>query len=339
MSYPVGLCTRAFADPARLHASGSGARPILTHIWYPATPLARPLPVMIGPPETPFFWAGDAAHDAVPAASPPTLPLVVLSHGTGGMALQLGWLATALAAQGSIVACVNHHGNTALEPYTLDGFTRIWDRPQDLRVMLDCLLADPLFGPRIDPGRIGAAGFSLGGYTALALAGGVLDLRELLAAYRRAGRSLETLAPPEFPDAAGLVQALERLSTEDASHRRSYHDRRIGAAFVMAPALGEAFSAQGLAPITVPVKIVAGVADTNTPPARNASWYAQHIPSAELVFVDGQVGHYTFLAECAPAGRDALPMLCIDEPGVDRATVHRQVGEMAQAFFARHLPA
>ena len=42
-------------------------------------------------------------------------------------------------------------------------------------MLIDKLLADPRFGPRIDATRIGAAGFSLGGYTVLALAGARLS--------------------------------------------------------------------------------------------------------------------------------------------------------------------
>ena len=35
----------------------------------------------------------------------------------------------------------------------------------DVSAVLTALLESPSWGPRIDPGRIGAAGFSLGGYT------------------------------------------------------------------------------------------------------------------------------------------------------------------------------
>jgi predicted dienelactone hydrolase len=251
--------------------------------------------------------------------------------------VQLGWLASALAAQGYIVAGVNHHGNTALEPYTPQGFARVWERPQDLTVMLDRLLDDPILGPRIDLGRVGAAGFSIGGYTALALAGGVLDLHALQAAYRDSGRPLVSLVPPEFPDAERLVALLTKLADEDSSHRRSYRDGRVRAAFVIAPAFGEAFTAAGLAPIDIPVKIVVGAADTNTPPSLNAMRYAGMIEQADLVILDGDVGHYTFLAEGTPLGQRLLPEFCVDHPSVDRAAVHRQVSRWAMEFFEQYL--
>ena len=59
----------------------------------------------------------------------------------------------------------------------MQGFTLGWERAVDLSKVLDGMLADPEFGPRIDPHRVGAAGFSYGGYTVLELAGGIGDLR------------------------------------------------------------------------------------------------------------------------------------------------------------------
>jgi predicted dienelactone hydrolase len=57
-----------------------------------------------------------------------------------------------------------------MEPYTVQGFTLWWERAKDLSTVLDDVLADPDFGPHIDRRRIGAAGFSLGGYTVIEFA-------------------------------------------------------------------------------------------------------------------------------------------------------------------------
>jgi predicted dienelactone hydrolase len=335
--YKVGLRTVRYEDATRRNGQGTGPRPLLTDIWYPAAPDASEAPVRIGPPDAALFVAGEAAWDADLLGGSQRFPLIALSHGTGGSALGLGWLASALAAHGCIVAGVNHHGNTALEPYTADGFARVWERPRDITTLFDRLLGDPTFGPRIDPERIGAAGFSLGGYTAIALAGGVLDLPHLLADYDASGRYLAADMPPEFADPRALADRLVQLTREATDHKRSYRDERIRAAFVLAPALGEAFTADGLAPVRVPVQIVVGEADTSAPATSNALWFARHIDSADVVLLEGQVGHYTFLAECTEFGCEALPSLCVDNPGVDRHAVHEQVCDMAARFFAQHL--
>jgi len=96
---------------------------------------------------------------------------VLLSHGTGGSAVQMAWLGMELARHGYIAVAVNHPGNNATEPYTAEGFALWWERATDLSEVLDGMLADATFGARIDARRVGAAGFSMGGYTVLELAG------------------------------------------------------------------------------------------------------------------------------------------------------------------------
>ena len=102
----------------------------------------------------------------------------MISHGTGGGRLTLEWLADILVQNGFMVAAVDHWGNTFDNKIAID-FVTPWERPQDISFVLTALLKDPLFGPEIDQNRIGAAGFSIGGYTVLALAGGRLDFEAL----------------------------------------------------------------------------------------------------------------------------------------------------------------
>jgi hypothetical protein len=60
---------------------------------------------------------------------------------------------------------------------------------------------------------------------------------------------------------------------------------------------------------------------------------ARHIPGAKLVIIPGLLDHEIFVNECNQEGRDEFPEACIDAPGVDRAAIHRSVGEAAQNFF------
>jgi hypothetical protein len=41
--------------------------------------------------------------------------------------------------------------------------------------------------------------------------------------------------------------------------------------------------------------------------------------------------------ECDQAGRDEIPEECIDPPGVDRAAIHREIGDAALRFFGTAL--
>jgi predicted dienelactone hydrolase len=64
---------------------------------------------------------------------------VLLSHGPGGAASDLGWLAETLARAGYAVAGVDHHGNTSTEPYVAEGFAFIWEQAQAGREVLSFL--------------------------------------------------------------------------------------------------------------------------------------------------------------------------------------------------------
>lgn len=337
MAYKVGWRTLHYCDKSRINWEGTAPRPLLTDIWYPATDDSECREIYLGPTEAPLFKAGYAARDA--EIAPGVFPLVLLSHGTGGAALQLGWLASVLAAQGYTVAGVNHHGNNALEPYVAKGFLYWWERAADVSALLTQLLEDEFWGEHIDEGRIGAAGFSLGASTVIALAGGEIDVPAFRAVYHKSDRDLMREIPPEFPDPHAFLALLKTLLKDDTVRLRSYRDERIRCIFAIAPVLGEAFTPAGLEPIDIPVDIVVGEADTLAPAANNASRFASLIKNAGLNIFSGQVGHYVFLGEATEIGREAAPLFCMDPPGVERAALHRKTSDMARDFFGRSFDA
>jgi predicted dienelactone hydrolase len=172
----VGKRTLLLEDKNRPNWAGPGNRPLLTEIWYPASDDAVTETFKFGSPEARFQF--DAiALDGVIKEQSSKYPLVLLSHGTGGSALGMGWLGQYLASQGYITAAVNHHGNNAIEPYLAHGFMLWWERATDFSVLLDQLLSEvDWFKDKIDRHRIGVAGFSLGGCTSILLSGGRCDL-------------------------------------------------------------------------------------------------------------------------------------------------------------------
>ena len=175
---PVGMTRLTFEDPSRMNWDGTAPRPLMTQVWYPAAESSEMTEFVI-PAERPVFTGGFAARDAALAAAEEKHPLVIMSHGTGGSAFQMMWLGRALAANGYIAAAVDHHGNTAAEEeFDPRGFRLPWERAVDLSEVISLLLEDETFGPAIDEARIAAVGFSLGGYTVTALAGGATDLEK-----------------------------------------------------------------------------------------------------------------------------------------------------------------
>ena len=334
---PVGLMSVRYEDAARREWGGEGKRPLATAVWYPAVP---------GSPEAEWsvaiFNAGRNAIGAPMAASPARLPLVVLSHGTGGSAAAMAWLGETLAANGYLVAAVNHHGNTAAgSTPRREGFLVWWDRPQDVSVLIDALLADPRFGPRIDASRIGVAGFSLGGYTALAAVGARLsraqwDRHCAAQPADPSGCKLPPEAKFTMDEARQLIENDERVKAAYARMGDPYGDARVKAAFAIAPVLGPALTAESLAQIAVPVRIVVGARDDQAVPERNAKPMAAQIAGAELDVLP-DVGHYTMLPTCNAFGRRVASAICTDADGVDRAATHRAVSAQALAFFERTL--
>jgi predicted dienelactone hydrolase len=339
----VGVASRYLLPQGAYDWRGSPAHSASEAIWYPAEAGAVAKPQRIPPVGEAVLEAAPVASNAKIAAAPAKFPLILLSHGTGGSAQSLAWFATALAARGYIVAGINHPGNNAIEPHTVQGFMLWWLRAKDLSTMLGDLLADDEFGPRIDKNRIGAAGFSLGGYTMIELAGGITSRAQFSAGCAATPTPQSCKPPPEFDD---LVAQSEALAKTDAAYAKalqgdgaSYRDPRIRAVFAMAPALGPAVTEKSLKSIAIPVAIVAGESDHVVPVDANAKRYAAAIPHAALTIFPGGVDHYVFLDTCTEAGRKALPSLCIDKPDIDRDAIHNATIDLAAKFFAVNLRA
>jgi len=203
-------------------------------------------------------------------------------------------------------------------------------------VVLDKLLADPLFGSHIDQNRIGAAGFSLGGYTVITIAGGRFNAHQFDSFCGSSQRDFTCEPQPEFPDAPKIFAQLTQsdpMVKDSLSHSHdSFRDPRFKRVFAISPALGSGFTAADLAEITVPVSIVVGAGDKVAPPRTNAERYARYVKGAKLTILPGEIGHYAFLAECNTHGKAILD-ICRDASSVDRAKVHEQVAQMAYEFF------
>jgi len=330
--YKIGMTFRRFVPKGPYNWRGARTHALTTVIWYPAEASAHEQSVEI--PGLNIFDLGAAARNAKMPVTPARFPLIVISHGTGGSGLSMAWLGEALAKQGYIAAAVNHPGNNATEPYTVEGFALRWERARDLSEVITGMLEDSEFGTHIDPNRIGAAGFSLGGYTVIEIACGSSDKGGSVH-YCDTNQVGDIPADPaEFPTLVKDFRELIREHPEVLKRSgNSLRDSRVRSVFAMAPALGTAFPASGLKKISIPVEIVAGESDQNIPIASSAKYFAAEIPGARLHIFGGDVGHYVFLDSCTDAGLKNVPLLCVDGPGVDRNAIHRDTARMASDFF------
>jgi predicted dienelactone hydrolase len=334
--YKVGVMNRQFAPPEPYEWRGAKTHALITDIWYPADPTSVEQMQWIGSPDNPFAKAGKAALNAPIIPGSEKFPLILLSHGIGGSSAMMAWLGSALASHGYIAAAVNHPGNNALEDYTIPGAVFWGQRAHDMSALLDLLLADQTFGPRIDPKRIGAAGFSLGGLTVIELAGGIAEFsryQDFCKSPKADGMCTDTI---EYPGLLARVTALAKtdpaIQAAFVENSKSHRDPRIRAIFAMAPALGPAFDPASLTRISVPTQIVAGSVDTVVPIETSAKFFAAKIPGAQVSILQA-VGHYTFLGTCAELGDRTQPRICIDQAGILRDEIHAQTAAMAAKFF------
>jgi predicted dienelactone hydrolase len=252
--YEVGLTTFTAADPAR------PGRALTMDVWYPSDAGSSS-----GSPASLDLLVTDIALPGVrrdaDVAPGERFPLVVFSHGSGGVRFQSWFLLQALASHGYVVVAPDHAGNTSLDLLmgTSEPFPVVAsNRPRDVSFAIDQMLArssEPtdLLAGAVDGSRIAVAGHSFGGFTALAVAGGY----------------------------GGLAP-----------------DERVDAIIPIAAASG-ALSDAELAAVDVPTLLLAGVSDETVPldAAAERPWAEISGSPAWRVDVD-RAGHNSFTNVC-----------------------------------------
>jgi predicted dienelactone hydrolase len=309
-SHPVGIRQLEFVDQDR-H--------LPLAVFYPAVVRDRAaMPFVM-----PFFDKLKSYRDVEVASEGAPFPLVVFSHGRGSNGLYYAWFAEFLASRGYVVAALNHYRANTYDSTIAYLANKLWQRPRDVGLTISFLLNDPVWGKSIDAARIGVAGHSQGGFTALWIGGAKVNADKYLA-FQRGWRN-NTIVP------AHLRQELPL----DAGPALDVADKRVKAVFAMAPGIVQAFGMDetGLRELGLPTYITVGAGDTQAPPKDNAEFAAKYIPHAELDVIPGRVDHDIFVNECNEDGKNEFPQACVDAAGVDRATIHQSVGNAAVKFF------
>ncbi|WHO71915.1 dienelactone hydrolase [Rhizobium sp. BT03] len=328
----LGFRDGVLYDENRPNWDADGPRPISWSLWYPAADAARENETA----ERSWFKKALVARDAAirPQARP--YPLVLLSHGTGGSAAGLEWLARRLAERGFAAIGVNHHGNTGNEPYRAEGFACLWERAPDLSFMLDH--RDDWLGDlscHIDTTRVFAAGFSAGAYSVALLLGAVAQFSQFEPSRMKPGGAR---GPREFPDLADHIPTLLRTSEvfRDSWSRmsKSYRDDRIKAALLCAPGrsiLG--FSEESLKAVDAPALILVGDADRAAPAEECSAWLHARLAHSRLKIFGGGLGHYVFVPEGTALGMAFAAELFTDPPDIERAAIHDEIADLSAALF------
>lgn len=227
--YEVGVQTIMVPD-----STGAG-RDLTVDVWFP---LSQDIDADFPPqqytllPGTYYESPSAVAATSESIATDGPFPLVIYSHGSGGLRFIHSNYTEALASNGYIVAAADHIGNTAVDRLAENetpGEVTAFNRPNDVTRVVDAFL-DPEnietvgFVANLNPSQIAVTGHSFGGFTSYAMASG-------------------------FDNAIGEFVA----------------DERIGAIIALAPAASEALlSNERLASIGIPTLVIGATDDSTT---------------------------------------------------------------------------
>ncbi len=167
--YDVGVQT--------ITINAGSERPLTLDVWFPVDDAGD------APPHQYSFLpelvdVSDSAVSIDPAAisADGPFPLVVYSHGSGGLRYIASDYTETIASYGYLVVAPDHTGNTALDQLLCsraDGATNAFNRPNDIRTIIDAMTnpespETAAFVTSVDPENIALTGHSVGGFTTYA---------------------------------------------------------------------------------------------------------------------------------------------------------------------------
>ncbi|WP_063912461.1 alpha/beta fold hydrolase [Pseudomonas sp. p21] len=302
-------------------------RPLELAVWYPSTTTATPQLIA----ETQVFAGELAVRNAPPAAG--ALPLVVLSHGFRGNWGNQSWLASALAHQGYIVAAVNHPGTTTHDRRP-EAAAQLWQRPIDLQRAIDAVMAQPDQFGQVANRQIAVAGHSLGGWTALEIAGARFDPKRFVQ---------DCITHPKLSSCSVYKQiGPDSAPASIARLGDDLRDKRVTAIVTLDLGLSRGLTDESLVALPVPsLVIAAGAASEDLPAQLESAALAKRLPPATTRYVEIEdASHFSFLSMCKPGATALLEeeapgdgIICQD--GVNarpRAQIQAQIASLITEF-------
>lgn len=299
-------------------------------VWYPADPGGKP--ITLG--ENVFFVGTDAMLEA--PISRGKYPLILLSHGAGlgGTPHAVSWIATPLAKQGFIVAAPTHPGNTGANRSAAETM-KLWLRPADISATMDAVEKDAFFKDNLEADKVGVLGLSMGGSTALMLAGARID------PIRLANYCDNDALNPSL---CGWVRqsGVDLHAMDMQSAGRDNQDKRIEFAMAIDPAPVDVFQANTLSDVSIPVEIVNLGQLGKIPRTALASGIVKAIQKGTYSMIE-DASHFSMFGECKPGAAEIANSekigdpICSDGGGRSRLEIHKQLVNMVTEAFDRAL--
>jgi len=240
-------------------------------------------------------------------------PVVVISHGLFGQPADHHRLAEDLARSGFIVIAPVHADGPALA----QRYTR---RTRDISISLDTVLADPRFAHHLDASRIGAFGFSLGGASVLAAAGGRINLDLLRTHCHRA------IEDPVFCSSLGVGNLAGSVPL--------FPDRRLRSIVLAAP-VGVVFSS--LDAVTADVWVIRAGEDKELRFPFHAERVRNLMRRPYRYSFEPSAHHFAFLSPFPASLADQIGAPARDPAGFDRTEFQNRINREITAHFKNSL--
>jgi len=240
-------------------------------------------------------------------------PVVVISHGLFGQPADHHRLAEDLAQAGFIVIAPVHDDGPALA----QRYTR---RTRDISISLDTVLADPRFARHLDASRIGAFGFSLGGASVLAAAGGRINLDLLRTHCHEAAGDPVFCGSPGVGNPAGPVPL--------------FPDRRLRSIVLAAP-VGVVFS--GLDAVTADVWVIWAGEDKELRFPFHAERVRNLMRRPYRYSFEPSAHHFAFLSPFPALLADEIGAPARDPAGFDRTEFQNRINREITTHFKNTL--
>jgi predicted dienelactone hydrolase len=319
-------CSTAHAEEYNV-----GVRRIMTEFVGVEVPVRVFYPTRENATETRFGpWELSAARNAEPASG--QFPLIAISHGLSGNDWNHHLLAGRLVKAGFVVAAVRHPDDLLrvgrLEITVL--------RPRELSAAIDAVLVDSRFGPMVDAERIGAFGFSLGGFTVLAAAGGRIEYEKIALHCANAENDPEFcigeeggMPLPMWLRARRLVYSIPQVDlTEDVL------DSRIDAVVATAP-VGVLFN--DMSRVQMPVLLYRAGSDQSLRAPYHAENVHKLLPVEHRYRVIENLHHYAFLSPFPNSIAAEVGEPAQDPSGFDREMFLNDINGEIVDFFHENL--
>ena len=307
-------------------------------LWYPASAAESEIRRGV------FVYRAALEAPYVTATGGDKLPLVVISHGSGGSAIPHHETARALVAAGFIVAATLHAGDNFRDA-TKAGPESWRSRPVEVSKTIDALASSGIWKSRADTQKVGVYGMSAGGLTALSLGGATWSLYALAqhcathfdADVGFCGRRGTDKTPP---NQATLQQRKEqypqwlKLGSPDKT-AQVHRDPRIAAVIAAVP-IAAVVNSASVAASGVPIGLISASEDTVLLTKLHSTALAAACGRCTTLAALNPGGHFSVLAPWPAEMQQQEGGIALDPPGFDRAQV-AAANQATARFFSQHL--